>query len=294
MMGCYADIRSVFDRDYLMEGHGEYVRVRGSAVSSTDLRLGDAYNGSGGIYDPSGYADKWDEMYKYLYGGVNRCNYVIDNVNKLIEKEGISRTNMERLLGEAHLLRAMCYFKLIAMWGDVPYFSSTVTSNEQVASLARMPIGQVKDSILRDLNYPFKKLPQKSPELGRASRPAALAVRGKVQLYWACWNEFGWPELAGFQPSAAAATAAYNAAAADFRSVINDFGLTLFRNGDPGAIDGPGEADTLPNYYYLFQPVANHNPEMIMSFPHGGTNTGQGEELMRDVAGRSHKFRNCG
>ena len=71
--------------------------------------------------------------------------------------------------------------------------------------------------------------------------------------------------------------------------MINDFGLTLFRNGDPGAIDGPGEADTLPNYYYLFQPVANHNPEMIMSFPHGGTNTGQGEELMRDVAGRSHE-----
>ncbi|RPE05393.1 RagB/SusD family nutrient uptake outer membrane protein [Chitinophaga lutea] len=289
MMGCYADVRSVFDRDYLMEGHGEYTRVRGSAVSSTDLRLGDAYNGAGGIYDPTGYADKWDEMYRYLYGGVNRCNYVIDNVNKLMEKEGISRTNMERLLGEAHLLRAMCYFKLISMWGDVPYFSRTVTSNDQVATLARLPIGQVKDSIISDLNYAFEKLPQKSPELGRASKPAALAVRGKLQLYWACWNEFGWPELAGFQPSAAAATTAYNAAAADFRSVINDYGLTLFRNGDPGAIDGPGQADTLPNYYYLFQPVANNSPEMVMSFPHGGTNTGQGEELMRDVAGRSHE-----
>lgn len=289
IMGTYSDVRSLFDRDYLMEGHGEYVRVRGSAVSSSDLRLGDAYQGSGGIYDPTGYADKWDKMYRYLYGGINRCNWVIDNVNLLIDKEGISRTNMERILGEARLLRGMCYFKLISMWGDVPYIGKTITGNDEVANLARTPIGQVKDSIMEDFAYAFDKLPVKSPEIGRASKPAALAFRGKLQLYWASWNHFGWPELEGFVPDAAAATAAYTAAAADFRSVINDYGLTLFRNGEPGEIDELGKAEKLPNYFYLFLPVANGNPEMIMSFPHGGTGTNQGEELMRDVAGRSHE-----
>jgi starch-binding outer membrane protein, SusD/RagB family len=34
-------------------------------------------------------------------------------------------------------------------------------------------------------------------------------------------------------------------------------------------------------------------PEMIMTFTHGGTGTGQGEELMRDVAGRSHEGSQC-
>jgi hypothetical protein len=32
---------------------------------------------------------------------------------------------------------------------------------------------------------------------------------------------------------------------------------------------------------------------MIMSFTHGGTGTGQGEELMRDVAGRTHEGSQC-
>ncbi|MCK7556592.1 RagB/SusD family nutrient uptake outer membrane protein [Chitinophaga sedimenti] len=76
--------------------------------------------------------------------------------------------------------------------------------------------------------------------------------------------------------------------------MINDYGLTLWRNGDPGPCDPPGKADNLPNYYYLFTPLANQsNPEMIMVFTHGGTGTNQGEELMRDVAGRSHEGSQC-
>jgi len=48
-----------------------------------------------------------------------------------------------------------------------------------------------------------------------------------------------------------------------------------------------GDADILPNYFYLFQPVANSDPELIMAFTHGGTSTGQGEELKRDFGTRA-------
>lgn len=290
MMGAYADVRYVFDRDYMMDGNGEFTRVRGSAVSTTDLRAGDAYNGGGGMYDPSGYADKWDKMYRYLYGGINRCNYVIDNVNVMLETASeTSKPGLERIIGEAKLLRGMCYFKLISMWGDVPYISKTITNNNEVALLARLPIGQVKDSIMADFNYAFDKLPATSPQIGRAAKPAALAFRGKLQLYWASWNNFGWPELPGFVPDAAAATTAYTAAADDFRKVINDYGLVLFRNGEPGDIDALGKANVLPNYFYLFMPVANGDKEIIMSFAHGGTGTGQGEELMRYFGTRTQE-----
>jgi len=167
-----------------------------------------------------------------------------------------------------------------------------INDNSEVAMLARLPIAQVKDSILSDLAYSIEKLPETAP-LGRVTKPAALALRGKVYLYWASWNNFGWPELEGFTPSASEATAAYTAAAADFLSVINDFGLDLYMGGAPGEIGGLGEADKLPNYYHLFTPRANGNPEMILVFPHGGTGTGQGEELMRDFAGRSHEGSQC-
>ena len=288
LQGAYASVRPLFDRDYYLDGHGEYVRTRGISSTSNNLRLGDAYHD--GNYNPSGYAGSFDKMYRYLYGGVNRTNYVIENVNRmLLTAKPESVPKLEAIVGEAKLLRGMVYFKLISMWGDVPYISAVVNNNAEVSNLTRLPIAQVKDSIMADFTYAYNKLPVKAAATGRAGKPAALAFRGKLQLYWASWNKFGWPELDTFKPTPAAATAAYTAAAADFKSVINDYGLTLFRNGEPGEIDSLGKADKLPNYFYLFMPVANNDPEIIMGFTHGGTGTGQGEELMRDFSGRSHE-----
>ena len=295
LMGAYASIRPCFDRDYYFDGHGEYFRDRNGSNSTTsgNLRLGDAYNNAN--YNPTGYGAGFDKMYRYLYGGVNRANYVIDGVTKMLpEASSSSKTNLEAIMGEARLLRGMVYFKLISMWGDVPYFTNVIYDNSEVAMVPRMAIKQVKDSIMADFTYAFDKLPMKGSALGRAGKPAALAFRGKLQLYWACWNKFGWPELEGFTPSAAEATTAYNAAASDFNKVIKDYGLTLYANGEPGEIDALGKADKLPNYYYLFNPkTGNGSSEMIMVFTHGGTGTGQGEELMRDFAGRSHEGSQC-
>lgn len=292
LQGAYSSIRPVFDRDYYMDGHGEYVRTRGTSATSGNLRLGDAYQD--GNFNPSGYGGSFVKMWRYLYGGVNRANYVIENVNKmLLTASPASKPKLETIVGEAKLLRGMVYFRLISMWGDVPYISKVINDNAEVSTLSRLPIAQVKDSIMADFTYAFEKLPVKAPATGRAGKPAALAFRGKLQLYWASWNKFGWPELDTFKPDANAATAAYTAAAADFKAVINNYGLNLFRNGEPGEIDSLGKADKLPNYYYLFTPIANNDPEIIMGFTHGGTGTAQGEELMRDVSGRSHEGSQC-
>ncbi|RYZ48167.1 MAG: RagB/SusD family nutrient uptake outer membrane protein, partial [Sphingobacteriales bacterium] len=64
-------------------------------------------------------------------------------------------------------------------------------------------------------------------------------------------------------------------------------------NGAAGDIDALGEANLLPNYFHLFTPKANGNPEMLLTLNHGGTATNQGEELMRDFAGRSHEGSQC-
>lgn len=288
LMGAYADIRPLFDRDYYLDGHGEYIRTRGTSATSGNLRLGDAYQGAN--FDPSGYGASFDKMYRYLYGGVNRANYVIDNVNAMLATAGPgSVANLEAIVGEARLLRGMVYLRLISMWGDVPYIGNIIYDNSEVADITRTPIAEIKERIYEDFTYAFEKLPVKAPAVGRAAKPAALAFRGKLQLYWASWNQFGWPELSTFKASPTEASAAYAGAAADFKRVIEDYGLTLFRGGEPGNIDELGKADILPNYYYLFTPAANGDAEMIMSFTHGGTGTGQGEELMRDVAGRSHE-----
>ncbi len=180
--GCLRKRKVLIDRDYYLDGHGEYFRTRGTSTVADDLLHGDAYRD--GNYNPSGYAGSFDRMFKNLYGGVNRANYVIDNVTKMLPNAtATSLPNLERIIGEARLLRGMVYFRLISMWGHVPYIGSTVYSNSEVATISRTPIAQVKDSIMADFTYAFEKLPVKAPEIGRASKATALAFRGKLQLY---------------------------------------------------------------------------------------------------------------
>jgi len=296
LMAAYASARAVFDRDYYFDGQtGEFTRVRGNSATSGQILRGDAYQA--GSYGPSGYGASFDKYFSYLYGSVNRSNYVIENItNKMLPTAtGAKLASLESIIAEARLLRGMTYFRLISMWGDVPYISKIIYNNSEVTALARMPIGQVKDSIMADFNYAVAKLPNKAAALGRAAKPAALAFRGKLNLYWGSWKKNGWPELEGFTQNAGEATTAFTAAAADFKSVINDFGLTLYKNGDPGQIDALGKADILPNYFELFTPKANGNPEMLMVFTHSGTptNPSQGEELMRDFSGRTIEGSQC-
>ena len=296
LMAAYASARAVFDRDYYFDGQtGEFTRVRGNSGTSGQILRGDAYQA--GTYSPSGYGSSFDKYFSYLYGSVNRSNYVIENItNKMLPTAtGAKLASLESIIAEAKLLRGMTYFRLISMWGDVPYISNVIYNNSEVTALARMPIGQVKDSIMADFNYAVAKLPNKAAALGRAAKPAALAFRGKLNLYWGSWKKNGWPELEGFTQNAGEATTAFTAAAADFKSVINDFGLTLYKNGDPGQIDALGKADILPNYFELFTPKANGNPEMLMVFTHSGTptNPSQGEELMRDFSGRTIEGSQC-
>jgi hypothetical protein len=297
LMSAYAATRAVFDRDYYLDGHGEYTRVRGTSTTSGSILRGDAYNG--GSYDPTGYGAGFDKYYRYLYGAVNRTNYVIENVtNKMIPgATGTSLANLETIIAEARLLRGMTYFRLISMWGHVPYIGHIIYDNAEVSGLARSPIDQVKDSIMADFTYAIDKLPAKPSAFGRSAKPAALAFRGKLQLFWGSWKKNGWPELDGFKQNTAEANTAFAAAAADFGKVINDYGLTLYKNGDPGQIDAVGKADILPNYFELFTPKANGlgNTEMIMVFTHMGTpaNPSQGEELMRDFSGRTIEGSQC-
>jgi hypothetical protein len=294
--GAIADIRYLFSRDYYLDGMGEYVNVRGcyfqgtssNENASTALQRGAAYDG---FYElnPQGYGSSFSNMYRYCYGGINRCNYVIEGIEKMLEKED-SEANVRQLeafIGEAKLYRSLIYLRLISMWGDVPYIDERMYKKEEAETLSRTPVKDIVPKLLEDLIYAANKLPDKAAQTGRMAKPAALALRGKVNLYWASWNRFGWEELEGFTPSEQAAQAAYEAAAADFRSVIDDFGLTLFRGGLPGECDVLGKAEKLPNYYYLFLPTANGDPEFILYFNHAGTGSGQSEELVRDFAGRS-------
>lgn len=300
--GAYSATRVCFSRDYMFDGLGEYLRFRSAATTSQST--GDraiAYR-DGAYTNPSGsYGSSFDSYFRYAYAAINHANYVIENVEAMLPNAATdaSRATLEAYIGEARMMRGMVYFRLISLWGDVPYFDKIINSNDEVASITRTSMTEIKDAILADFTYAWEKLPDKPVALGRFTKWGALAFRGKMHLYWASWNRTswpwstpvapngGWPELTTFTPNQAESAASYEAAAADLRKVIQESGITLFRNGEPGEWGEMGDCEILPNYYYLFIPTANADPELMVGFTHGGTGTGQGEELMRDFGTRA-------
>ncbi|WAC39449.1 RagB/SusD family nutrient uptake outer membrane protein [Pedobacter sp. SL55] len=283
LMGNYNEFRPCFDRDYHFDGHGDFLKMYNTGAAPISMT----------VNSPSAYGNGAATLYRELYGSINTSNYVIENIRAKLLPNAVttaSRQNLEAIIGEARLLRGIAYFRLISLWGDVPYIYKIVNAPIEVDTISRSSITKVKDSIYADFTYAAEKLPNRAAAIGRAAKPAALAFRGKLQLFWGSWKKHGWPELEGFQQSAAEARTAFEGAAADFNRVITEFGLNLFRGGAPGEWGEMGKADVLPNYYYMFIPSTgnpNADGEMLMVLTHGGNATGQSEEYMRVWTGVS-------
>ena len=127
--------------------------------------------------------------WQYLYELVHRANTVIRNVAAM----PVSATTIERVTGEAKFLRAMAYFRMLNCWGGVPYYDETCDINEEFARLdaPRCTPDELRRHIIDDLTDAIAKLPVKwdDADLGRATKGAAYALRGKVCLFAGRWEE---------------------------------------------------------------------------------------------------------
>lgn len=187
-----------------------------------DVSRGDAFSSNS-----SGVQNHW----QYLYELVHRANTVIRNVAGM----PISQQTIDRVTGEARFLRAMAYFRMLNCWGGVPYYDETCDINEEFAHLdaPRCTADELRGHILDDLTDAIRKLPVSwdAADLGRATKGAAYALRGKVYLFNRQWDE----------------------AVADFEEIVynktNNYGYSLH-----------------PDYNDLFRLYnGRHSDEMIFS-----------------------------
>ncbi len=169
--------------------------------------------------------------WQYLYELVHRSNTVIRNV----ENMPISRETIDRVTGEAKFLRAMAYFRMLNCWGGVPYYDESCDINREFSNLKspRSSTEEIRGHIIDDLTEAIEKLPVswEAADLGRATKGAAYALRGKVYLFNRQWDE----------------------AIADFEEIVynksHNYGYSLH-----------------PDYNSLFRLYnGSHSPEMIFS-----------------------------
>ena len=145
----------------------------------------DVSRGTSFTSNSSGVQNHWQNLYEL----VHRSNTVIRKVAGM----PISKETIDRVTGEAKFLRAMAYFRMLNCWGGVPYYDETCDINEQFASLdaPRCSEEELRAHILEDLDEAVAKLPVSwgAEDYGRATKGAALALRGKVYLFSRRWQE---------------------------------------------------------------------------------------------------------
>jgi starch-binding outer membrane protein, SusD/RagB family len=133
-----------------------------------------------------------DEVWVGNYNGVTRCNQAIENVPKY----NIDGNLKNRLIGEAHFLRAFYYFNLVRCYGDVPLVDKVIDANnpsDLEKAITRAPKASVYALIESDLNFAKGILPTRdqyeAKDLGRATKGAAIGLLAKVNLYEKKWQD---------------------------------------------------------------------------------------------------------
>ncbi|GAB3911917.1 RagB/SusD family nutrient uptake outer membrane protein [Larkinella knui] len=121
------------------------------------------------------------EIWQQHYAAIKKANVVLEKV-PAIEFDAILKN---RLLGEAKFLRALYYFNLVRLYGDVPLiteYQKFISASDY--AVAKSPSTKVYEQIEKDLTEAAAVLPASysAPDAGRATQGAARALLAKVYL----------------------------------------------------------------------------------------------------------------
>ena len=121
------------------------------------------------------------ELWQQHYAAIRKANTALEKIPTI----DFNPTLKNRLLGEAKFLRALYYFNLVRLYGDVPLVTTVVNGvTPKEYEVERTPSAQVYAQIERDLEEAAMVLPNKytAPDVGRATKGAALSLLSKVYL----------------------------------------------------------------------------------------------------------------
>lgn len=126
----------------------------------------------------------WNNGFKMI---VN-CNNVISIIDAYEPKNSTEEALVKAYRGEASFLRALSYFNLTRIYGDVPKVVAPFADPNAAFGIGRTSVTEIYNTVvIPDLEYAFancykKGDPALKNEEARATKGAALAILGKVYL----------------------------------------------------------------------------------------------------------------
>lgn len=153
----------------------------GPGATNADVR-------SQSVLSHSSTGQRVREIWQQHYNAINRANIAIEKIPTITMDEALRN----RLVLEAKFLRALYYFNLVRLYGDVPLLlKETASLNPEVLYVERTPADQVYQQIIQDLtdahglpndSYSTGGTKYTAADAGRATGGAARGLLAKVYL----------------------------------------------------------------------------------------------------------------
>ncbi len=140
-----------------------------------------------------------------LYKGIRNCNVFLENVQDLSKVPDLTLDERQRWLAEVKFLKAYYHFFLMRMYGPIPIVDKNleISATEAEVRIKRSPFDECTNYVVGLLDEAIPNLPSvitdRNTELGRITKPIALAMKAKVLLMAASPLFNGNPDYAGFK-----------------------------------------------------------------------------------------------
>jgi hypothetical protein len=160
------------------------------------------------------YFNEWQGKYKGGNGGtdylrlwtaIRNCNIFLENMRDMNKVPDISQAERSRWIGEGLFLKAYYHFCMLRMYGPIPIISENVAVDADLTSsyVRRLPVDECVIAITGWLDEANALLPNRitneNVELGRVTKPIALAIKARLLLMAASPLFNGNPDYANFK-----------------------------------------------------------------------------------------------
>ena len=172
--GVYTLLRENSIYDEGLFGFGALDGATPNAYNWGNTPIAKAGNGQLLSSDGSIVTFRWTRCYAIIF----RANYLLSAIENVKLSDDVKAT----YVGEAHFLRGLAYSLLADSYGGVPIITSSITT-EEARTLTRATAAETWKQAITDYDIAIKNLKANAPQVGRATKGAALGLEMRAYLY---------------------------------------------------------------------------------------------------------------
>lgn len=191
MINYYGELQNPFS-DAMFHGGG-YNDGIARSDGNTDIQVVDG--GSMKLFVP----DKWEvaggKQLQGWYGSVRAFNYFLEMAEARLEAGEIEgdKELILNYIGEGYFFRALTYYRMLALYGDLPIVTKVLEDNNEVIveNSKRAPRNEVARFILEDLDRAMDRLYNRDHFKGqRVNKQVAALLKSRVALFEATFEKY--------------------------------------------------------------------------------------------------------